>query len=362
MEKALKSRQVALFFISFMPVIKLFELPGLLAKYSGEDMWVSATLSLFLDMFTLLLILYACKNTDRDFYSLLEINFGKVIAKIIMAFYFLTFILKAILPINEQREFVELTLYETLPNPLNFFPFFAVALFLCIKKIRVLGRCADITWAVTSFGIILLIVLSIGSSDLASILPIGARGITSSLNAVYKTSNWFGDAVYMLFFMGKIKKDKRATIKIVLSYLIASVAIIIFMIVFYGIFTSIALRQPFALTKISKYATAVNNTGRFDYIGIMLIVFSQIFAISLPLYFATFCLNKICGFKNKIIPALISVGILFIITAFLHQYFKSIEGFIINYGGIFYILFCNILPALSPLLTIKEKKNALSVA
>ncbi len=361
MEKSLKDRQIYLFFIAFLPVIKLFELPGLLAKFASEDMWISATLSTFLDVLTLLLIL-SLSNEDKDFYSLLEVKFGKVTAKIIFVLYALMFLLKSVIPINEQREFVELTLYETLPNPLNFFPFFIVSLFLSLKKIRVLGRCSEIMWFISSFGIILLIGLSIDSADFTSVLPIGARGINATLNAVYRSSNWFGDCVYMLFFIGKFKKEKNSSLKIVGLYALVSAVIILFMIVFYGIFTSIAFRQPFALTKISKYATAVNNTGRFDYIGIMFVVFSQIFAISLPLYFATFCLSKVFNFNSKLIPAIICNGILFIIIAFLHQYFKSIEDFIMDYGGIIFILFCNVLPSLTIFLRTKEKKNAINLA
>jgi len=360
MEKPLKDRQIYLFFIAFMPVIKLFELPGLLAKYANEDMWISASISCILDVLTLALILLICK--DQDFYSILKVNFGKTVAKIIMLLYALMFLLKAVTPINEQREFVELTLYETLPNPLNFFPFFLVSLFLSLKKLRVIGRCSEIMWFITAVGIVLLIFLSIESTDFHSVLPIGANGINNTLKAVYRGTNWFGDCIYMLFFMGKFEKKKNSTFKIVGLYALSSAVVILFMIVFYGIFTHIAFRQPFALTKISKYATAVNNTGRFDYIGIMFVVFSQIFAVALPLYFATYCLNKVFNFKSKLIPALICNGLVFIITAFFHQYFKSIEHFISSYGGIIFILFCNVFPVLTIFLRKKEKKNALNLA
>ena len=70
---------------------------------------------------------------------------------------------------------------------------------------------------------------------------------------------------------------KRDGIKIIIAFLISGLSVVLFMVVFYGIFTSIAFRQQFALTEISKYTAIINNIGRFDYIGILNILFSGIF-------------------------------------------------------------------------------------
>ena len=62
MKLQLKTRQVCLFIIAFLPITKLFIVPSILATSASEDAWISATLSLALDFITLLFILNACKK------------------------------------------------------------------------------------------------------------------------------------------------------------------------------------------------------------------------------------------------------------------------------------------------------------
>ena len=155
--------------------------------------------------------------------------------------------------------------------------------------------------------------------------------------------------------MGAFEYKQRDMLKIILSYAFASLAVIVFMIMFFCIFTSIAHRQLFALTETSKYSTVINNLGRFDYIGIICILFSGIFSIILPLYFATDALKKVCGFRNAWIPSLIINGFLFLFVFIFKERFASILYLLETYGGIFFILMANVLPAFTAIMK-KEKK------
>ena len=123
MTNQLKTRQICLFFLAFMPITKLFMLPSLMAEYARQDMWLCALCNLALDGLTLALVLYTCKKNDKDFYGLLVDNFGKTLAKVIVCAYAVYFLLKAFLPIQEQKEFVNLSLYINMPTALLFWPF-----------------------------------------------------------------------------------------------------------------------------------------------------------------------------------------------------------------------------------------------
>ncbi len=357
MTKQLNTRQICLFFIAFLPISKLFTLPSVLATFANEDMWISAILNSLLDLGTLIALIFVCKRANTNFYGMLEHVFGKIGAKVIVGLYFVYFMLKAILPINEQKDYVEFTLYTLLPTTFYFFPFFIVALYCCTKKLRVIGRVADIMWIVTLTGVSLLFVLSISNTNFTAILPVGANGLTNILKGSFNGISWFGDSLYMLFFVGEFTYKKKDGIKIILSYIAGILIVVFFMIIFYCIFTSIAHRQRFALTEISKYTTVINNTGRFDYLGILMILLSNFFALSTPLYFGARTLEYICGFKKSWIATTIVVTIQFAISVFLYQYFYSIEKFIVNYASYFFLLMANVLPILTLLLTIKRKKE-----
>ncbi|MCQ2387283.1 MAG: GerAB/ArcD/ProY family transporter [Clostridia bacterium] len=126
---------------------------------------------------------------------------------------------------------------------------------------------------------------------------------------------------------------------------------------FYSTFYSIAFRQKFALTEISKYSTVINNIGRFDYIALFALILSTAFSISLPLYFAVRILNHIFPMKKNqwIISAIICV-LMGTVIIFTHQYLYSIETFFKQKMWLVFLLFSNILPiAISIIL--RSKKN-----
>lgn len=357
----LKSRQICFFILAFVPITKLFMMSSIVAGFAKEDMWISILFNVLLDVITLSFVCYACKNAKSDFITILEDNLGKAGKNIVLAIYCVYFLLKAIVPINEQKDYVELTLYMTQPNLLTFLPILVVSFFLCLKELRTVGRISDVAWIFSTLGLIVLIALSISNADFSAMLPVGASGIENIFKGSYSAFTWFGDIAYILFFIGKFTYQKRDSVKIICSYLISGIMIILFSLIFYGIFTSIAHRQQFALTEISKYSTVINSIGRFDYIAILMILFVNIFAISLPIYFANKMLYGIFPIKQKWIFPLAITSLYAIILLFFGEYFYSIEKFIFGYGNAMFLIIGNILPMFAVLLKNKEdRKNVAS--
>lgn len=354
----LKTRQVCFFLIAFLPITKFFSMPSILALYSKEDMWISALISLLLDFITLLPIIYVCRHQNKNFFGIIEDIFGKFGAKFVAFLYLIYFVVKAILPLNEHKDYVLYTLYTLKTSFFYFLPLFIVATYICFKKLRILGRLSDVLWIVTINGFITLFSLSIVNADFSAILPVGANNLSNIIKGSFNCINWFGDSVFIMFFIGEFKYEKKSGIKIILSFLLGAVMVIAFMIIFYSIFTSISYRQRFALTEISKYTTVINNLGRFDYIGIIMILFSSIFAICLPIFFSSKLLDYIFSIKIAWISPLICVGIQIIIMIFLNQFYFSIEKIITNYFSYYFLLLGNILPIIICLINVKERKNA----
>ncbi len=352
----LKTRQICFFLIAFLPITKFFSLPSIISSYTNEDLWISALLSLIIDFLTLIPIVYVCKNSNKNFFEIIEDVFGKNGAKIIAFLYFIYFVTKAILPLNEQKDYVEYTLYTLTPNVFYFLPLFILAFFMCFKKIRVLGRLSDILWIITLNGFITLITLSLSNADFSALLPIGANGISNIARGTIASFNWFGDSVFIFLLIGSFKWEKGSSLKIFLSYLLGAILVLLFMVIFYAIFTSVAFRQRFALTEISKYTTVINNLGRFDYIGIFMILFSNMFALCLPIYFSSKLLDYIFSIKISWLSPAIVVGIQLIITLFLYQFFVSIENFMTSYFAIYFFFFGNIFPIIISIITLRRNK------
>ena len=351
MNYPLKTRQICFFAIAFLPITKLFMMSSIVASISKEDMWISLLLNVIADFLTLFALLALVKNEEGTLKDILTNAIGEKATKVLLIFYAVYFIIKAIIPFNEQEAYVIQTLYLTMPNALAFLPVFIIPVYLSSKKLRVLGRCADIVWIFTLIGFILIIVLSIGNINLNSLLPVGANNLKNITKGSTKALVWFGDSAYFLFFLGNFKKDKNYRLKILLCFALSLLFVLLFGVIFWCTFTSIAFRQRFALTEISKYMTVINNIGRFDYFAIFLLLFGGVFSLSLPIFFASRILADVFNVKNKYICPIILTAIVCFISIFLNKFFVSIENFLINDAYIIFLIFGNVVPILIGLST-----------
>ncbi len=357
MQKQLKTRQICLFFIAFLPITKLFAMPSILASISGRNLWLSAFINVALDIITLAVLIFVSKKTDKTFFQMLSSVLGERWAKIISLLYVIYFLFKSAFPIMEQKDYINATLYIAMPSPFYFLPFFAVAFYLCSKKLRVLGRLSDVLFTFSLSGYFLLIILSLGNADFGAILPVGKCTLGEITKGSYSSLAWFGDSVYFLFFVGNYAHSKGDGLKIIGSYMVNAIMVIFFLIVFYGVFTFIAFRQRFALTDIAKYTSVISNTGRFDYLASISLLFSYIISVCLPLFFASKLMEQVFPFKSPFIPSLISVAVSFTLSIIFTEYYYSIESFMITTAGFILLFFGNVFPIFFIFFNEKNKKG-----
>lgn len=349
-------RQVCFFFIAFLPVIKIFTLPSILASISQNDLWISILINALLDCLTLVFILRIIKdNPNKSFFDILSTNVGKKFAVVIYFLYGVYFTLKAFIPITEQKIYVERTIYENTYSFLTFIPFFVVSIFACTQKKLMVARLSDICVFITTTSFILMFILALSNLNLTDILPIGISK-TAPLKASYYSLPWFGDSIYLLFIIEKIHLKNKDVKTVLFSYGIAIFMVLIFTVFFYAVFSSIATRQIYALTEISKYSQIISMVGRLDFVAIFGILFCSIIAMILPIYFASNCFNKAFNLKNKYVFSFIINGIIFFAVVILSRYYIGIQVFIQKYLGVIYIIFSNVLPLLS-LISLRRKNE-----
>ena len=352
----LKSRQISFLFLAFLPLVKFFTLPKSTTQIAGEDMWLSVLICIFFDLATIISLLGANKKFGTDLYTVLEFNLGKIITKIIYLIYFIYFLSKAFTPIYEQYNFLQISLYEPAPTSLKYFPFLILAIYLCTLKPRAIGRLSDILWIITILSVTMLLSLAINDIDFGAILPIGANSVK-----IFKASryilNWFTDASYLLFLLGTFTIEPHGKTKIILGFIGYAVITVLFCIVFYSVFKSIAGRELFAVAEISKYSNVLNSIGRFDYMAIFALLIPHTVAIILPLYFATKILCDVFPIKYKAIYSTITCLLIYAPIVWLNPYVTVIAEFIHTKLTIFTFILGNLFPALLILFkSPKEKK------
>lgn len=352
----IKVRQICFIFLAFMPATKISLLPSVLAGFADERLWVSALLGFVFDIAVIFIAMALCKKHDnRTVYNILESKVSPLFAKAVYFGYGIYFILKALVTLLEQQDYIQNTLYEIAPSAYVFLPFFILSFYQSLKGLKILGRCADACIYLTALGILLTFLLSVPTADFTNMLPIIQKPTYKPVIGTFKSVIWFSDSVYVLLFLGHFKEEKNQTLKISLSYAGASVVVIFFMVVFYSAFGSVADTRFFATAELTVYSLKLTNSTRIDYLAIFLLMFSQVFAITMPVYLSTKCFERVFNLKKALIPSIVvNFSLAAFTLVFRGKLFAVLKVFSTYFSYVF-IFFGYLLPLLL-LLIPKEKK------
>ncbi len=315
--------------ISMCAIGKMIVAPAITARYAYESLWISALINFAVDG---LFVFFLLKMNDRfggkSFYDILVSSFGKVFAKVVYFIFFIYFVVRAFIPIVEQKNYIEIALYETAPSVLTFLIFFFFSAFICYKGVRAVGRCADITVWIAVFGISVLLALSLSLTDFTNLLPIIGVPADKLFEGAKNTAVWYLDGAYILFLLGNFKAEKNYKTKIMCSYGVMALLVTLYMAILYGEFGALTERQYFSPIQMGKSNVALSSIGRVDYIAGFVFALVCAFNVALPLVFACEALDKTFEFKKKIIPPLIVNGISIAALLVAHNNFIEIFRFL----------------------------------
>lgn len=355
----ISTRQLYFFLACVAPIGKLIVMPARLARYAGNDLWIPAAIQYLVQSAVIFCVLLLSARGETLF-ELLENTFGKIVAKILMVVFALFLLYASLLPLLEQKLFVQGVFYDTLPSLIAFSPFFLFSAYLCAKPLRAQGRAWDLLGPIAITALAGVFVFSGTNADFAAILPVGASGAKGILSGTAFTMSWFFDPVLLLLFLGKIEYKKGTAYKGALFYLLGGAAVIFFLIMFYGIFEGTAINQLFAFTKTSKYYTAITVLGRIDYVFIFALALALLFYCALPLQASVECCLQAFG-RKKYLPTVLSVcfnALLLLLALLLDYHFGDATDAISQTVFWIFPVFTVVIPPLCLLLRRNRRESA----
>ena len=346
MNETINKRQLSIMFLFILPISKLMLLPTLMSYVAGRDSYLAVIFIMAADILILWLIVRFIKaSPESEFNGFLNSNFGKTASKIILFSYGILFLIKSLPLMLEQKLLLENTFYESFPLIISFIPFFFLIFFIAIKGAKVIGRTSELFWVLILISFVIVVAFSFGKADFKNILPIGYNGVSPIAKAVFSFIQYFGDYIILFAFMGKIDKDKSFKKIFISAGVVAGMVILVFLI-FTAIFGDVAIRQTYAITKISKYSLAVSELGRFDFIAILLLLSGSLFHSAVLLFASAEMFRQAFNLKERkwILVALIvflAVGI----YIFSSKYFM-LNAFYAKYLNYFFILMQYFMPVI----------------
>lgn len=355
-DNVVNARQIAFFSAFVLPIYKLLELPSILSRFASGDLLLPALLQFLLQTGVIVALLYACSRSEKTLFERLEERLGRF-SKLVYGIYALVFLLASVLPLLDLEKFVYSVFYDTSPTLFSFTAFFIFSAFFCVKGVKTLGRVGDLSLFLFLFPFLALIVLSLVEADVSNLLPFFGETPRSVFSAIPYTAPHFLDALFILPLIGNLRYQKGDGVKITAGYIGGTICTLLFLTVFYGVYSSIALRKHYAFAKIAQYFPALSVVGRIDLLLVYMLCVVLFFYIATPLRNAVEYSAKASGLQGKtLLSFFINLGAFFFVL-FCNKYYDGIYAFFGNYLFPVFWLF-TLLPLCFLLLGGKSKKKA----
>jgi hypothetical protein len=316
------ARQIAFFSAFLLPVFKLLETPSLLAKHAGGDLLLPALLHCVLQAGLLFLLLFSLSRTDKTMAELLKERLGKWRVAVYIA-YAVFFLLYAILPILDLEKFVYAVFYDTSPTLFSFTAFFILLGFACTKGLKAVGRVADLALFLFVLPFVLLLIMSLAEADASNLLPFFEQDFSGIAHAFKSTAPHFADVAMLLPLFLNFRYKKGDGKKIMLGYGVGAVFVLVFLGVFYGVYSTIAPREHYAFAKIAQYFPALTIVGRIDLLLVYALCILLFFATAIPLVYAVdLTAQTIRTEKKTLLSAVVAIGA-FVFVLFNNKYYNE---------------------------------------
>ena len=364
MREQLCTRQVCFIMFVYSAAGKLLMMPAVLSYYCGGDLIFPALIVYGLQVAVVWAVSYACSKTELTFFALVKNTFGKVVSKIFCWLFALFFAASALLPMLEQKLFVRSIFYDTIPSLITFLPFFVFAVYAGAKGIKNAGRVADAALPVFCTAIAALFIMSFGESNISWLAPVLKTTPASALFSGARFSLYnFTDGAVMLMLMGRFRYKKGDCTKITLTYAFSAVLVLLFLGLFYSIFSVLAPDQYFAISKIAIFFSALSLVGRVDLIAVYAVELCMLFAIVL---YIQLCVACVCGALEReqtqgrnvrpaaAITSLVLNALLLALVVLANNSYLVVQEVFGRYLWAVFLAFAFIIP---PLVWVLRKKN-----
>jgi len=349
-------RQTAFFAAFILPVYKLLETPSLLARYAKGDLLFPALLHFLWQTGILLAVLYIATRSETPLIVRLRERLGKGMS-VFYILYGVFFLLFAVLPLLDLEKFVYAVFYDTAPTLFSFAFFFLFSAFVCVKGYKSLARQADLSLFLFLLPFLALVIMSLAEADLTGLFPVFERAPKEIFKAVNYTTPHFTDIALLFPLIAHTSFKKTDGKKVVFGYTAGSVIVLVFLAVFYGVYSTVAFKEHYAFSKIAQYFPALAVVGRIDLIFVYALCLVLFVFVAAPLFFATESGARLLGEKKKpYISAVINLAA-FLFVFFCNKYYDGIYRFISTKLTPVYWVLGNILPLCCLFLFLKGRKK-----
>ena len=354
MKKTIDTKTVIAVLALNFAALKMMFLPSICSAELNKNGFTSVLFMMLLEVGVVAIFIYLGRKTDQTFYEFLKEKFGTIIAKFITAIYLIYFLINTFAIIQSFYLFLTENLYSKLVWIEYILPIFIMIFFVCNTTFENLARMVQCFFPFIVLCIFLSLLLGAINCDYTNILPLFEGGYKNGIK-IFNFSYWFGDAVIMVLFFGKLNKTKIYK-PVIFSTIIISVIISFFFLVFYCIYESNALNNKEAIVDILKILPQNSDIGNVTWLvtiiwQVLIMVYICLQTFATKVFFEDLFCIKNSNISLLFILAIILAG-LFIVNFDMNK----VLILLIDYAKYLAIVVQYVLPIFLLLFSLKKEK------
>lgn len=353
-------RQIGFLLILVMPITKVVSLPSMLANANGQNCYFVILLFFLMDLISLLAIVKARDMVKgKNVFEIFESAFGKVVSKIIILMYLISFMLRIFPVYFEQKQLLSETIYFNMQRILVFLPTLLVASYIAYKGFTAIGRNADLLFMTAVGGFLTLFFLAVFNADFSNILPVLSVNVGGLFTSFTRYAFYFGDALFIMFMFNDIKKDKKSksNTPVVMGLVISYIITLVFYVLFIAVFSSTSAYHLNAVEKIAKYNEAFAFLGRVDLLSVIPLLIGSVFNIAICLGVCIKIFRYVVGVKNRLLATIIITILACIMVGIFSFNARAMYNLYENVFSYIFIVLQYVIPFLLPIISLKEKRS-----
>lgn len=180
---------------------------------SKQDTWMSMIIA-FLLAIPIVIIYGSILNDhpDKDIFQILEHIFGKVVGKIIGAFYTFYFFHLGAICIRNITEFIQVASFPETPQYYTALFIVILAIYILKSGLEVIARVNKFIFPILIFIISITMIMVASQADMTNFLPILEKGWSPVLKGSFSHFSFpLGETVVFLAFLNTVQEKDKST-------------------------------------------------------------------------------------------------------------------------------------------------------
>ena len=364
MTNKLSVRQAGIIIFIVMLCNKMLSLNSLIAYNTLNSAWIVFFVSFAIDFLFVLIFMYFMKIMDKPILEYIKDEFGKTISIILAVLVSVLFLFKTTQVLVDIYLFFVQLIYAEINRVVFLFCFLTIVLYFGTRKLRSLGRTAELLIVLIVASLVLSFLMSMKALDIEKLLPIFGVNFMNIGESIVKHNLWFGDFWIFFFFVGNVKMERNTNKRLAFAYLLSCAVVVLFVVIFTCAFGNVASMHRVSIIDVTEFNPRLVAQGRFNWLVYFMFPIALVQGIGIYSNCITMCVEH-CVRKNfdrkPIICGMITTGLmlaLFMIFRFTYTAFYDFvtNGFCFYTIAVQYVLPIVLVGVLNIKFLIKNKK------